>query len=172
MGRRVSEGMIEMSKHSTAAVELFEEGFNCSQSIIGAFCDETGMALETALKIGSSFGGGMGRLREVCGAVSGMFLVAGILFGYTDPKDREAKAAHYRLIQNLAEQFRDRNKTIICRELLAGSQLRDGVDPEERTPEYYQHRPCAGFVEQAASILDEYITANCKVKQQEQEEDL
>lgn len=85
------------------AVQLFKEGYNCSQAVLGAFCDELGMDLETALRLASSFGGGMGRLREVCGAVSSMFMVAGLKFGYIDPKDRVLKQKHYELIQMLSE---------------------------------------------------------------------
>lgn len=118
------------------------------------------MDLETALKLSSSFGGGMGRLREVCGAVTGMFMVAGILYGYSDPKDSEAKAEHYELIQALAAKFREDNGSIICRELLG---LPDGADspiPEERTEDYYARRPCSELVVHAAKILDEHIQNN------------
>ncbi len=80
-----------------------------------------GLDLETALRLSSSFGGGMGRLREVCGAVSGMFMVAGLKYGYSDPHDKPAKAEHYKRIQDLAAEFRDENGSIVCRELLASS---------------------------------------------------
>ena len=91
------------------AMELFKQGYNCSQSVFAAFCEECGMDFETALKLSSSFGGGMGRLREVCGAVSGMFMVAGMKYGYTDPEDSTSKAEHYKRIQELAEQFKEKN---------------------------------------------------------------
>ena len=145
-----------MSKHSTIAKELFTKGYNCSQSVVLAFCDEIGLDSETALKISSSFGGGMGRLREVCGAVSGMFIVAGMLDGYSNPLDRVAKTEHYRLIQSLAMNFKDENRSIICRELLGLSVDRQSHIPEERNEEYYKKRPCAELVEHAAKILDEY----------------
>ena len=77
-----------MSAHSDLARKLFKKGYNCSQSVFAAFCDETGLDMETALKIASSFGGGMGRLREVCGAVTGMFMVVGMKYGYTDPSSK------------------------------------------------------------------------------------
>lgn len=149
-----------MKSHSELSKELFTTGYNCSQSVFAAFCDQTGMDLETALKISSSFGGGMGRLREVCGAVSGMFMVAGMVYGYLDPEDSEAKAKHYERIQLLAAKFRDENCSIICRELL---ELQEGPDshvPEDRTAGYYARRPCADLVEHAAKILDEYIQNN------------
>lgn len=147
-----------MSTHSDLARELFEKGYNCSQSVFAAFCDETGLDVDTALKIASSFGGGMGRLREVCGAVTGMFMAAGIKYGYTDPADKNAKTEHYRLIQNLAGQFEKENGSIICRELLGLSIKNDKPVPEDRNESYYRKRPCAKLVEQAARILDEYIS--------------
>jgi C_GCAxxG_C_C family probable redox protein len=149
-----------LENHSELTKELFTKGYNCSQSVFAAFCDETGMDLETALKLSSSFGGGMGRLREVCGAVSGMFMVVGMVYGYSDPEDTTAKTEHYELIQALAAKFREENGSIICRELL---ELPDGEDspvPEERRLDYYARRPCSELVEHAAKILDEYIQNN------------
>ncbi len=146
-----------MSGHSDLAGELFEKGYNCSQSVFAAFCDETGLTNDTALKIASSFGGGMGRLREVCGAVTGMFMVVGMKYGYTDASDKRAKTEHYRLIQDLAKQFEKENGSIICRELLGISIKHDNPIPETRNENYYKKRPCTEIVEQAARILDEYI---------------
>ena len=124
--------------------------------------------------LSSSFGGGMGRLREVCGAVSGMFMVIGILCGYSDPKDQAAKKAHYERIQQLAEAFRRENGSIICRELLSGhakmqtvktdadreqigAMLSDAPTPTERTENYYKKRPCAELCAFAAELVDEYM---------------
>jgi C_GCAxxG_C_C family probable redox protein len=146
-----------MSEHAKQAQELFEKGYNCSQAIFAAFSDETGMEFETAIKISASFGGGMGRLREVCGAVSGMFLVAGAKYGYTDPEDKFAKDEHYRLIQCLAKKFQEREGTIICRELLGRDAGWDNPNSDERNRDYYNARPCTRFVVEAALILDEYI---------------
>ena len=146
-----------MSAHSDLARELFRKGYNCSQSVFAAFCDETGLDMETALKIASSFGGGMGRLREVCGAVTGMFMVVGMKYGYTDPSSKNAKAEHYELVQDLAKQFENENGSIICRELLGISIKHDKPIPETRNDNYYKKRPCAELVEQAARILDGYI---------------
>lgn len=147
-----------MSKHSEQAVSLFKEGYNCSQSVLGAFCDETGLSFELSMKLASSFGGGMGRLREVCGAVSGMFLVIGAKYGYTSPQDMTGKAEHYKLVQSLAQEFESENGSIICRELLGLSIPKaDEPTPEARTEGYYRKRPCAQMVECAAEILDRYI---------------
>jgi C_GCAxxG_C_C family probable redox protein len=146
-----------MSAHSDLARELFKQGYNCSQSVFAAFCDETGLDINTVLKIASSFGGGMGRLREVCGAVTGMFMVVGMKYGYKDASDKRAKTEHYRLIQDLAKQFEKENGSIICRELLGISKKHDNPIPEARNENYYKNRPCAELVEQAARILDGYI---------------
>lgn len=148
------------ASHSEAAMKYFKEGYNCSQSVFMAFCDSYGLDLETALKISSSFGGGMGRLREVCGAVTGMFMAAGMLYGYTDPKDSASKAKHYERIQYLAKEFEEKNHSIICRELLGLAEGKDNPVPESRTKEYYRKRPCAELVGIAAEIMDKYIAEN------------
>ena len=106
------------SQYAQKAMNLFKEGYNCSQSVFLAFKDLYGIDRHTALKLSSSFGGGMGRLREVCGSVSGMFLTAGILYGYDSPKDRSSKTEHYKRIQELARSFEELNGSIVCRELL------------------------------------------------------
>lgn len=146
-----------MEKKSECAVRLFKEGYNCSQAVIGAFCEELGMELNVALKLSSSFGGGMGRLREVCGAVSSMFMIAGLKYGYTDPKDRQAKQKHYELIQMLSQRFKEKNGSIICRELLGLNIKHDRPEPEERTREYYKKRPCSELVRLAAEIMEEVL---------------
>ena len=117
------------------------------------FCEECGIDFETALKISSSFWGGMGRLREFCGAVSGMFMVAGMIYAYSDPKDSSSKAEHYKRIQELAEQFKEKNHSLICRELLGLSTQSESYIPEERTAEYYKKRPCAELVGDAAELM-------------------
>ncbi len=148
-----------MGTSSEKAQQLFKEGYNCSQAVFGAFCDDIGMEMKSALRIASSFGGGMGRLREVCGAVSGMFMVAGIIYGYDDPKDTEAKKEHYKLIQELARRFANINGTIVCGELLGLGKGPDKPVPEERTESYYKKRPCAEYVKCAAEIMEQYIDA-------------
>ena len=143
--------------HSERACELFAGGKNCAQAVFTAFCDVTGMDGELALRLSSSFGGGMGRMREVCGACSAMFMVAGILYGEGTDKDDKKKAEHYRRIQYLAQQFKDRFGTINCGELLKNLSVTKDPVPEKRTEQYYKARPCIRFVEAAAEILDEYM---------------
>ena len=141
-------------KHPEKAAELFCSGANCAQAVFVAFAEDCGIDENLAMKLSSSFGGGMGRLREVCGAVSGMFMVAGILAGYTTDDPKEKKDGHYTLIQQLAEEFKAEHETIICRDLLGN--LGDSTTPisDPRTAEYYKVRPCVKFVITAAEILD------------------
>lgn len=141
------------------AMQLFQEGYSCSQAVVGAFCEETGMDFETAMKLSSSFGGGMGRLREVCGAVTGMFMVAGLLHGFADPADKEKRVQHYKLIQSLAQQFKEENGSLICRELTGLSTDTNRLIPEERKGEYAKKHSCVELVGQAAAMLDEIIKA-------------
>jgi C_GCAxxG_C_C family probable redox protein len=145
------------SERRNKAEELFSEGYNCAQAVFLSFCDELDIDSATALKISSSFGGGMGRLREVCGAVSGMFMAAGMLFGYDNPEAGAEKSEHYARLQALAARFRETNGSIICRELLSPDQVGSGHVPEARTETYYKKRPCKLLVGDAAEILQEYI---------------
>jgi C_GCAxxG_C_C family probable redox protein len=137
------------------AAQLFLKGYNCAQAVAVAFSDLTGLTPELSAKMASSFGGGMGRMREVCGAVSGMLMVTSLLYGYDDPEDAQGKKELYKLVQSLAEQFRQQNGSIICRELLNNPP--SDPNPSPRTAEYYRQRPCAGMVFAAAEILDAYI---------------
>jgi C_GCAxxG_C_C family probable redox protein len=143
--------------HPEKAEKLFREGFNCSQAVLLAFSDVTGLDDDTAAKLSSSFGGGLGRTREVCGAVSGASMVLGVLRGYSDPKDMEAKKNHYHLIQEFIRRFKEQNGSIICRELLAGVKGVEGSEPEARSESYYKKRPCAELVRISAEILDEML---------------
>lgn len=145
------------STHADRAKELFMSGYNCSQSVIGAFAEELGLDFETAVKLASPFGAGMGRMREVCGAVSGMFMVTGLANGYTDPKDREGKMKLYSDVRSLADEFKKTEGSIICHELLTGPAAKPGGDPEERTAQYYKKRPCPDIVYRAAQITEEYL---------------
>lgn len=142
--------------HEEKAGKLFLEGYNCAQSVAGAFQEELGMERSDIMKMASSFGAGMGRMREVCGAVSGMFLVTGLLYGYDDPKDLTAKKEHYERVQLLAGRFKDRTGSIICRELLGAEGKDSSPTPKERTDSYYHKRPCVKMVELAAAVLEEY----------------
>ena len=153
---------LETSEYAQKAMALFKEGYNCSQSVFLAFEDCYDIEHRTALRLSSSFGGGMGRLREVCGAVSGMFMVAGLLYGYDDPNDMDAKTEHYARIQELARRFEEENGFIVCRNLLGLGAGRDSHVPEKRTEEYYKKRPCGQLVGSAAMILENYIREQMK----------
>ncbi len=146
-----------VSARAEAAKEYFTEGYNCAQAVVLAFADLLPADKETLSKLASPFGGGMGRMREVCGAVSGMFLVEGMLLGYSDPKDAAGKSQLYEKVRGLAGKYSDENGSIICRELLAGVPHTDGGKPEERTPQYYKRRPCGELVRIAAQILAEHL---------------
>lgn len=147
-----------MSKYTEKAKQLFLEGYNCSQAVLGAFCEDLNLDFETAVMLSSSFGGGMGRLREVCGALSGAFMVAGLKCGYSSPDDEKAKADHYKLIQDMAGEFKKDTGSIICRELLEGCiPKNEGHIPEKRTNEYYVKRPCIYMVEKGAEIAEKVL---------------
>jgi len=143
-----------MSK-AEQAKENFLNGYNCAQSVILAFADDINMDKETALKIASPFGGGLGGLREVCGAVSAMSMIIGMKNGYSDPKSQKEKKELYSLIQKAAKEFEEENGSIICGVLLGVKEKCQ--PPEERTKEYYKKRPCADLVAMAAGICEEAI---------------
>lgn len=148
---------IQNSSRGKAAMDLFLEGYNCSQAVTLAFADLFDMDKQLLLRMSSSFGGGMGRLREVCGTVSGMFIVMGLLYGYDDPKAFEEKAAHYSRIQELARRFKECQGSIVCREILGLENKPDSPVPEKRTEEYYKKRPCPQLAGMAAVILEQYL---------------
>ena len=154
-----------MSKHSEKAKELFLQGYNCSQAVLRAFCEELGLDFSTAMKLSSSFGGGMGRMREVCGTVSGMFMAAGLVFGFDETSNPAAKGELYKRIQELAQKFKDKNGSIICRELLTGIENSTSPLPSERTETYYKKRPCVELVGDAAEIFEEYLKKHAPVNQ-------
>lgn len=149
----------ETVDHAAKARALFLEGYNCAQAVVGAFADELGMTQRQAVRLASSFGGGMGGMRETCGAVTGMLTVAGLLFGYDSPADDAGKKAHYAHVRALADAFRAQHETLVCRELLAALPGKLAQDPLPRTPEYYKARPCVRFVETAAGILERELKA-------------
>lgn len=146
-----------MSLRGERAKELFKEGYNCAQAVLIAFSDVTGFDKKTSAMIASGFGGGMGRMREVCGAVSGMFIAYNIMNGYFDPSDNDGKMQNYADVQKLAADFREENGSIICKELLGLSKPEGTHIPEKRTDEYYKKRPCGDIVKSAAEILEEFI---------------
>ena len=136
------------------AYENFKSGYNCCQSIAVAYADVLGLSPEMAARLSSGFGGGMGRLREACGAVSGMVFVASAVKGYSDPRDNAQKKELYALIQKLVEEFERENGSIVCRELLGLSVKKESPTPSERTESYYKKRPCPELVRMAAEILE------------------
>ncbi len=144
--------------HGAYAAELFLQGYNCAQAVAMAFSDVTGLEPAYSARLVSSFGGGMGRMREVCGAVSGMLMVAGLLYGYDTPDDNTAKKAHYTLVQRLAGEFREEAGSIVCREILKNPP--SDPHPTSRTAAFYAQRPCARLVFLAGRILDDYIAEN------------
>ena len=139
------------------AEALFRQGYNCSQSVFAAFADVVGMSVEEAAQLASPFGAGFGKLREVCGAVSGMTMLAGKLKGYSDPKAREEKVELYKLIQKMCAEFEEKEGSIICRELLGLEKGEDLGEPAVRTEEYYRSRPCLGACRTAAEIAEKYL---------------
>ena len=185
----MNENYDQTESRPDRAVRLFKEGYNCSQAVFGAYADKYGLAPELAFRISASFGGGIGRMREVCGAASGMFLVAGLETGATVGRDAAGKKANYDMVQALAAEYRKKNGSIICKELLGlvprpsgqatkkgETEERDAADakhtgdlqaaqftdttPEKRTEEYYKKRPCIQLIRQACEILDEVLFEN------------
>ena len=142
------------------AMQSFKDGYNCAQCMMIAFEDLLSIDLQTALKVSSPFGGGMGRLREVCGAVSGMFIVLGFVKGYQEPSDYEGKKALYEQVQELAKRYEADNGSIICRDLLGLNVQREDAAPEKRTEEYYKKRPCVEKVGSAVEVLETYLQEN------------
>ncbi len=149
-----------MSAKGDKAYALFLSGYNCTQAVVCAFAEELGVDIDTAARLSSGFGGGMGRMREVCGTFSGVVMAVSWLYGYSEPKNLEGKKQLYEIIRALADKFREKNGTIICRELLGLKEPEKSAQPEARTPEYYKKRPCPELCRCAANILEEYIEAH------------
>ena len=147
------------------AKQLFLEGYNCAQAVLRAFDDETGLDKQTALAVSACFGGGLGRQREVCGAVSAMCMAFSLKYAPKDPTDQAQKKDFYEHVQELCRRFKAENGSIICRELLGltadGSPAVQGdphaPEPEPRTASYYAHRPCGDKCKSAATILAQYL---------------
>ena len=148
---------MELEERIGKAVELFKSGFNCSQSVVVAFADMYGFTEEQALHMSASFGGGIGRMRMTCGAACGLFMLAGLEKCALEGKDRASKAENYALVQQLAEEFKKRNGTLVCAELLGQKKPEISSIPEERTAQYYAKRPCPRMVETAARIWVEHL---------------
>lgn len=143
------------------AVDLFMSGYGCCQSVVAAFADRYGLTDRQAKLVAAGFGGGVGRMRMMCGAVSGLVVLAGLNDGQSEAGDREGKAHCYKVVQELLGQFRQANGSVICAELLGleGSVPPGNFTPDERNAEYYRKRPCAAKVESAARIFAAYLDA-------------
>ena len=155
-----------MTNHAELAKQLFFKGYNCAQSVFCAFTDVTGYDIDTSARMASSFGAGLGRLRETCGVVSAAALVLGIVKGYDDPADYQVKKDHYALVREYADRFRAENASINCRELLtlAGLNPESGGEPEQRSEEFYRKRPCPQLVYNAVLILDEMLQKDTAIR--------
>ncbi len=151
---------INPEERAARAAELFREGYNCAQSVVLAYADIVEVEPELLATISASFGGGMGRLREVCGAVSGMSMLAGFISPCPTADNPTAKRENYALVQDFAEQFRLQNGNIVCRKLLGLDCGREEPTPSPRTETYYRKRPCAEYVADAARIVGEYLKNN------------
>lgn len=150
----------ELNERVERAVSLFMQGYGCCQSVVAAFADLYGMDQTMALKVAAGFGGGVGRLRMMCGAVSGIVMLVGLDCGQTEGDDREGKSACYRVVQQLLEQSRGQNGSLICVEILGlkgAEKAHSTYEASPRTAEYYKTRPCAAKVESAARIFADYL---------------
>lgn len=148
---------IDTSKHAEMAGKIFEQGYNCSQAVLLAFCNITGLDWETAAKLASSFGGGMGSMGEVCGAVTGAFMVLGLLYGNPDPADKEAKVEHSRRIFNYALSFQAENGSLLCRELLQLPEQETKPAQINKSLSALEVMPCTLLVKRAAALVDSFI---------------
>ena len=138
----------------TKAEELFKSGYNCSQSVIGAVCEDLGYDFDTAVKVAEGFGGGMGRMRLTCGAVSGMVMAVGMLLS-SGKADNDTRAVVYAKVKDLADKFKAENGTITCSELLGLEQSKEyNATPDARTAEYYKKRPCVELVKECVQIIE------------------
>lgn len=144
----------EIEKRAERAQELFKQGYNCSQAVFAACADLYGINDESlALRLSASFGGGMGRMRLVCGAASGMFMLAGLHNGSSTPHDNEGKMANHAFVQQLAGEFKGKYGSLICAELLGLAPKPEDPKPAERTPQYYEKRPCSEMVAEAVRMF-------------------
>lgn len=152
---------IDIEERVTRAVGYFKSGYNCAQAVVMAYDDIMDLSVEALAKIAAPFGGGMGRMREVCGTVSAMTMLAGAISPSFDPKNMEERKANYALVQEFASEFRNTNGDIVCRRLLGlepREEQKESAMPSERTAEYYRKRPCVEYVATAARIVGDYLT--------------
>ncbi len=139
------------------ASDLFHAGCSCAQSVVAAWSDAFGLDEKTAMRVSCGLGAGVGRLREVCGAVSGMAILAGLKHGNDVPGDADAKALTYEVVQQMARVFHQRHGSLICRTLLGLDKAEGGSTPSARTSEYYAKRPCAALVATAAELVGRFL---------------
>ena len=149
-----------MESRVELAVQKFEQGYNCCQAVFATYADLFGMTEEEALKLSSPMGGGIGRMREVCGAVSATALLEGLKEGNTNPVDKEAQGRTYETVRIMCDRFKEENGSIICKELLGIKKAEQSSTPSDRTQEYYSSRPCTGLVASAARIVEEELFAD------------
>ena len=157
---KTEDMQINIEERVENARNFFNSGYNCAQAVALAYADIVDLDQQTIARLTASFGGGLSRLREVCGAVSGMAFVAGAIIPADNPLNTVAKRENYALMQSFAEAFSKENGSIICRELLGLTQTKDEPTPSERTAEYYRKRPCVEYVGTAARIVGEYLAHN------------
>lgn len=139
------------------ATELFAEGYNCAQSVFLAYADLFGIEENLSERLSISFGGGIGRMREVCGTVSAMTMLAGLKHP-AKPNDQEARTRNYTIVQQMANEFKTKHNSLICRNLLPESEAAKRTPtPSERTPQYYASRPCSKYVADAARIAGKML---------------
>ena len=146
-----------MSGRVELAEQLFLLGYNCSQSVFAAYADLFGIDRETALRLSAGLGGGCGRQRELCGAVSGAAMILGLKFGAVDGKDSEGKKLCYEKVREHSDLFRESNPSVVCRELLGIGNIKESAQPEERTDQYYKKRPCVQIVTDSAKALEKIL---------------
>lgn len=146
-----------MNSRVEDAVRTFEEGYNCAQSVFVTYADLFGMEREMALKLASPMGAGIGRMRQVCGTVSAMAMLAGLKQGNTDPDNDDAKEEIYELVRSMSDRFEQETGSIICRELLGIAGREESPRPDQRTEEYYRKRPCSRIIAVAAKIIEETL---------------
>ena len=151
---------VNIEERVARARSYFESGYNCAQAVVMAYNDIMEMGLDDVAKLAAPFGGGMGRMREVCGTVSGMAFVAGAIAPSSDPSNLEERKENYALVQRFADTFRSENGDIVCRRLLGLEPMQIQAEtpmPSARTAEYYKKRPCVEYVACAARIVAEYL---------------
>lgn len=153
---------INTEERANQAVAYFKDGYNCAQSVVMAYADLFDLEQTLAARMAAPFGAGMGRLREVCGTVTGMFMIVGLAIPSDDPSDIQSRTRNYAMVQKLASRFRDENGSIICRELLGIERKKESPKPEARTEAYYKKRPCVELIRMSATMLGEELKALCR----------